>query len=79
MALPLCSFLANVVLYFPETCQHAAAGPVALLSQRLIRCVSPTLSTVSSFGPESKKQLNLKRKNVTRTNTKLHEGKRWEE
>lgn len=49
------------------------------LSQRLFLCVSLTLNAMLSFGSESKKQLNLKRKNIMQMNMKLREGDRWKE
>lgn len=49
------------------------------LSQRLFLCISLTLNSLLSFGLDSKKQLNLKRKNVMKMNMRLHEGKRWKE
>lgn len=49
------------------------------LSQRQFLCVSLTLNVVFSFGLESKKQLNSKRKNVMKMNMKSHEGKHWKE
>lgn len=49
------------------------------LSPRLVFWVSLTLNAMFSFGLESKKQLNLKRKNVTKTNMKLRKGMHWKE
>lgn len=79
LALSSRSFLAYFVPYFPNMCQLAGVRFVDFLSQRLFFCVSLTLNAMFSFGLESKKQLNLKRKNVMKTSMKLHEGKRWKE